>query len=191
MGKHNAKNREIHEALLLNVVNVLAKERLENRKGAQNQKKNIEKLEERLGKLELENKELRDKCDTQSNVLKENVDKVEDLEQRSRNLELQNKEIQEKNEALSNVLNENTKHIESLKNENKNLNQMLQVQNDNLTNIHEKLQRLEIGDPKKALDDQRKDLKNLKTFAMNVCQLHERLSNPNVRETSHMLIGPT
>uniref|UniRef100_A0A7M5X2R5 Uncharacterized protein n=1 Tax=Clytia hemisphaerica TaxID=252671 RepID=A0A7M5X2R5_9CNID len=143
-------NRQIHEALLLNVVNVLAKERLENRTLFENQNKTIERLEERMDKIEVENKDLLDKYETQSNLLIKN-----------------------------------TKEIESLKNENANLNQMLQQQNDNVLNIHQKLQLLEKENPKdieKTLKGQRKDVENLKTFAKTVGKLHGTLSDVNVRE---------
>ena len=65
-----------------------------------------------------------------------------------------------------------------MKNENANLNQLLQTQNDNILNIHRKLQKLEkenAEDFEKILNDQRKDVENLKTFAMTVSKLHETL----------------
>eukprot|EP00111_Clytia_hemisphaerica_P020402 TCONS_00060111-protein len=74
--KHNAMNRQIHEALLLNVVNLLAKERLENRTLLENQNKTIERFEERLGKIEVENKDLVDKYETQSNLLIKNTKEI-------------------------------------------------------------------------------------------------------------------
>ena len=137
---------------------MLAKERLENRQFVENQKKTIERLEERLGKLEVDKKEIRDKYQNQANIIKEN-----------------------------------SKEIEMLKNENANLNQMLQIQNDDILNIHQKLQTFEKKNPKdfkKTLDDQRKDVENLKTFAKSVLKMHETLSDVNVRdkcETYHYL----
>ncbi|XP_066932108.1 uncharacterized protein [Clytia hemisphaerica] len=151
--KHNAMNRQIHETLLLNVLNVLAKERLENRTLFENQNKTIERLEERMDKLEVENKDLMNKYETQSNLLIKNTEEIESLKSENANL---NQMLQQQND---NVLN---------------IHQKLQLlEKENPKDIEKTL---------KTLKEQRKDIENLKTFSKTVGELHGTLSDANVKE---------
>ena len=97
---HNDTNREIHESLLLSVINMLTQERLENRKIIENQNKKIECFEERLGKLELENKEIQDQSETQSNLLEKSTKEIESLKNDNANL---NQKLQTQNDYTLNI----------------------------------------------------------------------------------------
>ena len=111
--------------------------------------------------------------------------KIDRLEESLRKLEVEHEKIKGKYDTQSNLLKENSKEMKSLKNENANLSQMLQTQNDNIVNIQQKLETLENENIKhfeKTLNNQRKDVKNLKNFAMTVGKLHETLSDSYVRE---------